>query len=208
MKKLFFIFAALLLSVSALAQRPSWNGGGLYFGDTIVLGDFYDMNSARSNHFAIDAFGVVVPLAPSGIVDFRANLRYTYDNLFFKDKMTLVSGINGVPVATPLLGDGIKKSKLRFHTVSLPVGFAVNPGKVSIGALIAPGLVFGASTKYKAPKTKGEVSRYNQFSLRLEGVVSYDGYGVYVNYGFQPLFEAGIYGDNARLLTIGAVFGF
>ena len=202
------VLAVLLVSFSARAQRPSWNGGGLYFGDTAVLGNFYDMNTTRSTNFAIDVFGVVVPLAPSGIVDLRANLRYTYDNLFFQDKMTLVSGLNGVPVATPLLGNDIKKSKLRFHTVSLPVGFSVNPGKVSIGAMIAPGLVFGASTKYKAPKTKGSISRYEQLSLRVEGVISYDGYGVYVNYGLRPLFEEGIYGDDARLLTIGVVYGF
>lgn len=207
MKKTILVLAVLFLSFSARAQRPNWDGGGIYFGDSIVLGDFYDMNAGKSSHFSIDGFGVIVPLTPSGIVDFRANIRYTYDNLFFKDKMTLVSGVNGVPTPMPLSSD-VKKSKLRFHTVSLPVGFAVNPGKVSIGALIAPGYVFDVSTKYKAPKTKGDLSRFNKFSLRIEGVFSYDGYGVYVGYGFKPLFEEGIYGDDARILNIGVVLGF
>ena len=208
MKKTILVLAVLFLSFSARAQqRPDWDGGGIYFGNTAVLGTFYDMNDGKSNHFAIDAFGVVVPLTPTGIVDFRANLRYTYDNLFFKDPSTLVDSPAG-PVAVPIVSNDFKKSKLRFHTVSAPVGFSVNPGKMSIGALIAPGLVFEGTTKYKAPKTKGKISDYNRFSLRLEGVVSYDGYGVYVNYGFQPLFEAGVYGDNARLLTFGLVLGF
>ena len=207
MKKLMIVLAVLLVSFSARAQRPTWDGGGIYFGTTDVLGDFYDMNVGRSTNFAIDVFGVKVPFVETGALEFRANVRYTYDNLFFTENMTLTN-VNGVPVKTPLLGNDIKKSKLRFHTVSLPVGFAVNAGKVSFGALFAPGYTLGVSTKYKNPKTKGSVSGYEKISYRVEGIISYDGYGVYVNYGLNPLFSEGIYGDDAHFISFGAVLGF
>lgn len=193
-------FCLVLLSKTELGYNiPS---GVAYDAYPAGTGEFFDLRGSKSTHYSTTLVGLNCKLGRRNRFDITTGLRYTVDNYRLSDNSITLGNPNGMILPVPL-EEQADKSKLRITSLGIPLHLSFCPAKyltVSLNGYFD--FTMGANAIYKRPKVKNALSGVNTFRFGLGAGVSYYKVGVYVRYGFTPLFRSGV-GPKVHPLSIG-----
>ena len=177
-----------------------------YNGPWKGYGDFPDMNGWKSVRVAWEPASVAIALVRKAHESLLAGVRIMADNYTFSRPYTLV--YNDMGIIVPEKIDGyVKKSKLTATYIGIPLRLSFRIGDdLHITCYASGDLLLNGRTKYKKPKTKGNVSCFSPFRISAGGSITYSNFGVYCEYGTTPLFKDGA-GADTRTVSVGLRFG-
>lgn len=174
----------------------------------VTCPDFLQLETPRNFVYSLE---MVSMRMRSGIAELSLGLRWTYMNFTFSDQtFTLRQELGRTYVPFPIALENptynYSKSKLFASYLGIPVRFSLHSGKAKFYAGASAELLMDGYTKYKHPKVRQPApGLFNKFRATVEAGVSLYGVGLFVNYGFTPLFPERL--SDARTLTFGLTLG-
>lgn len=185
--KIFIILLFLTLTSGAVSAKTGArveNFGSLFFGRSLIMGDYYDIDNSRSFDFCWDMVRFSVPLGGNEDILLRFGGRWEYFNL------------------------GDQYYKMKFHYAGAPVGVFVRRGLFKFGVQCAPEYKIYSRVKEKSGTTviTERLDGANPFRFTTELSVTFAFVGLYGRYGVTPLFERGTHiGNDAHTFSFGVV---
>lgn len=177
-----------------------------YYGPWEGQGDFLDMNGWKSIRIVWEPASVEIALDRKGSVSICAGIRLYADNYTFSRPYTISYGSDDIPMPHKI-DTYVKKSKITATYIGIPLRLSFRIyDDMRITGYAAGDIMMKAHTKYKRPKTKGNLYCISPWRLSVGGCITYRDIGVYCEYSTSPLFEAGT-GSDARTISIGLRFG-
>lgn len=166
---------------------------------------FLNITPVRSASVAAEFLNISAYLDRSRDVIFSAGLQAICNNYVFADKVSLY--MDGNRKIMPYVLDGnIRKSKLTACYLGIPVSLTFRLDRkvqLEVGGYV--NYLLDAYTKYKKPINRNSIGGLNQMQAGLSANVTYDGFGVYMEYGLTPLFDLRN-GPEAHTMTLGILF--
>lgn len=230
MKKTILALAAIIaFTVAASAQR--YNNYGLeltnsdkvetnlriafpmYFGMSTLLNnnDSYLETILPQNFvYSLEMASMRISSRKSHI-EGSLGVRWTFMDFSLRNKdITFREGLTGVYVPSPILLENLKydgtKSKIHATYLGIPLRIAYKAGKGKVYAGASAEFLVKGYTKYRNPgyrETTNEL--FNRFRATAEAGFSYGLIGVFVSYGFTPLFPSDW--SNARTISFSLTLG-
>lgn len=178
-----------------------------YYGDWAGMGNFLNL-SGKSNSLSIEPISWHVRLDRKGIVWINTGICGTWDNYHVFNPITLVNDENGhlMPMH---IEEEIKRTKMNSFYLGASLGLAFRIGNVKIGANVTPEVLCYSESRYRTTdkvKHKTEIQGVSPVRLKVGGTMMIDCFGVYVDYGLNPIFKDGT-GNDARMVSIGVKVG-
>lgn len=185
--KISILILFLALTSGAASARTGArveNFGSLFFGKSLILGDYYDFNNSRSFDFCWDMVRVSVPLGGNEDILLRFGGRWEYFNL------------------------GERSYKMKFHYAGAPVGVFVRRGLFKFGVQCTPEhkIYSRVREEYGTTVVTERLDGVNPLRFTTELSVTFAFVGLYGRYGVTPLFERGTHiGSDERTFSFGVV---
>lgn len=163
---------------------------------------FLEIAPMRSAGMAVEFMKIGAYLDRSRNIFLSAGLQAVCNNYVFADNISLY--MSGDRVLMPYALDGyIRKSKLTACYVGIPVSLAFwldRKVQLEVGGYV--NYLVNAYTKYKKPVSRNPIGGLNSIQTGVSANLTYDGFGVYVEYGLSPLFNLRN-GPEAHSVTLG-----
>jgi hypothetical protein len=199
------------------ANRITTNIAGLSFGANMIThkpnyGNWENEANFLSDHtaswrFELEALGMSISLNKKQNVFFKVALNSSFDTFRFKKPFTLVNEENGVLMTQEITGN-VKKTKMVNTYLGIGTGLGFKVSSVLFMFDFKTDILTSSYVKYKNPhKTKYGVSGANNIRYRTGISATFDGFGIFADYCFTPIFRNGV-GNDGTILTIGACCGF
>lgn len=196
-------------------KRVTTNFAGISFGRNTLAGGSYYGNWADQGHFltdhamnwrfGVEAFGISVSLDRQRSVFLKVSLNSTTEIFRFNAPISFVNDQQGNLM--PCYIDGtFKKSKMVAAYLGAGTGLNFKISKVLLGMNFNVDMLNGSYVKYKNPgKVKYDISGLNNIRYRTGMSATLDGFGIFVDYCFTPVFRTG---NDGKILSIGLCMGF
>lgn len=166
---------------------------------------FLNITPVKSASVAAEFLNISAYLDRSRDVIFSAGLQAVCNNYVFADKISLY--MNSDRMIMPYVVDGyVRKSKLTACYLGIPVSLTFRLDRkvqLEVGGYV--NYLLNAYTKYKKPINRNSIGGLNQVQAGISANVTYDGFGVYMEYGLTPLFNLRN-GPEAHTMTLGILF--
>ena len=178
-----------------------------YYGNWADQGNFLSL-SGKSNSLSIEPIACHLRLDRKGIVWINTSICATWDNYHFFNPITLVNNDRG-NLMTQHIEKEIKRTQMNTFYLGASLGLAFRIGDVKIGANVTPEVLCYSESRYKTTdkeKYKTEIQGLNPMILKAGATMTLDWFGVYVDYGLNPVFKEGT-GNDARMVSIGVKVG-
>lgn len=132
---------------------------------------------------------------------FSTGIRLSYFNYRLHDGYAMTVNESGIPGLVD--GTMYDKSKFKLTYLGVPVSLGLRIGSsFKLEATATFDMLVDARNKVKDPKSWSELEDLNPYRTSLELSLGSDDLGVFMNYGFTPIFKEGS-GIDARTLSLG-----
>lgn len=192
-------FAGLSLGANIITHKPNY---GPWENDINFMTD-----QTSGWRFGIEALGMQISLDKSQNVFFKVALNATIDSYRFKESFTLANNENGELMKQEITGN-VKKTKMVNSYFGIGAGLGFKISRVLFMFDFKTDLLTDSYVKYKNPhKTRYDISGANNLRYRAGFSATIDGFGIFTDYCFTPIFRNGV-GNDGTILSIGICCGF
>lgn len=198
-------------------KRITTNFAGLSFGANVIThkpnyGNWADEANFLTDYtaawrFGVEALGMQISLDRRQNVFFKIALNASIDSFRFKQPFTLVNDADGKLMTEDITGN-VKKTKMVNSYIGIGAGLGFKVSRVLFMFDFKTDMLTASYVKYKNPnKTKYDITGANNLRYRTGFSATIDGFGLFTDYCFTPIFRNGV-GNDGTMLTIGVCCGF